>query len=119
MACIAGGVEQWSGRFRLKGDGSPTLPPAVPYRAAQSMHAYLALDARYVLRDVTLDGNTFRDSVSVDRESLIGDLAIGVALSWRGWRVTFSRDFRTKEFSTDPSDGQFGSVTFRRLYGRR
>ena len=78
------------------------------------MHAYVALDARYVLHDITLDGNTWRDSQSVAREELVADLGVGFAMYWQGWKVTFARYFRTKEFKGQSADSELGSITIRR-----
>ena len=97
----------------------PGLENTAPTRMAQfgqrsSMHGYVALDARYVLRDITLDGNTWRDSASIDHEDLVADLGVGFALYWGGWKVTFARYYRTKEFEGQSSGTRLGSLTIRR-----
>jgi hypothetical protein len=79
-----------------------------------SIHGYVAFDARYVLHDITLDGNTWSDSASVEREPLVADVAVGFAAYWRLWKITVARYFRTKEFETEQRDTDFGSITFRR-----
>jgi hypothetical protein len=85
--------------------GSPTRP---------SIHGFMAVDARAVLHDITLDGNTWRDSASVDREPLAAELAIGVALDWRKWQATLGATYRTKEYDTQDQEATFGTLTFRR-----
>jgi hypothetical protein len=95
--------------------GESTAPSrSIGFYRRPSIHAYFALDARYVLHDITLDGNTWRDSASVDREPLVGDVAVGFATYWRGWEITVARYFRSKEFETERRDTDFGSIAFRR-----
>ena len=84
-----------------------------------SIHGYVALDARAVLHDVTLDGNTWRDSASVDREAYVAELSLGVALHWRGWQTALGATYRTKEYETQTGDASFGTLTFRRALERR
>jgi lipid A 3-O-deacylase len=117
------GVELRFGRALPDNFGSaPALPVAentAPtrmsyYSRGPSMHGFVALDARYVLRDITLDGNTWRDSASVAREELVADLGIGFAMYWQGWKITFARYFRTKEFESQTADTKLGSITIRR-----
>ena len=84
-----------------------------------SIHGFMAVDARAVLHDVTLDGNTWRDSASVDREPLAAELAIGVALDWRAWQATLGATYRTKEYETQNREASFGTLTFRRALAHR
>jgi hypothetical protein len=90
--------------------GSPSRP---------SIHGFVAVDARAVLRDITLDGNTWRDSASVDRELFSAELAFGVALDWRRWQATLGATYRTKEYETQASEATFGTLTFRRALAGR
>ena len=100
--------------------GEPTAPSrSIGFYRRPSIHAYVGFDARYVLHDITLDGNTWRDSASVEREPLVADVAVGFAAYWRGWEFTVARYFRTKEFETERRDTAFGSITFRRDVAER
>jgi lipid A 3-O-deacylase len=84
-----------------------------------SIHGFAAVDARAVLHDVTLDGNTWRDSASVDREPLAAEVALGVALDWRAWQATLGATYRTKEYETQDQEASFGTLTFRRVLAPR
>ena len=116
------GVELRFGRALPDNFGSaPTLPVTensapsrLPFYARRSIHGFVALDARYVLHDITLDGNTWRDSPSVAREEFVADFGIGFAMYWEGWKITFARYLRTKEFESQISDTKLGSITIRR-----
>jgi hypothetical protein len=90
--------------------GSPSRP---------SIHGYLAVDARAVLHDITLDGNTWRDSASVDKEPYVAEVELGVALYWRGWQAMLGATYRTREYETQTREASFGTLTFRRALTRR
>jgi hypothetical protein len=90
--------------------GSPTRP---------SIHGFIAVDARAVVHDITLDGNTWRDSASVDRETYVAELTLGVALHWRAWQATLGTVYRTKEYETQNREASFGTLTVRRALAQR
>ncbi len=112
--------------FRLPDDfgSSPVRPagdntaPTESYRVMRgwTWHAFIATDARWVLRDITLDGNTFRDSHGVDKKPLVGEAAIGMALTYNRWKFAFARYFRTREFDGQRSRPSFGSFTISRAF---
>jgi hypothetical protein len=101
--------------------GPPRLEPSLPGSAffepngALSAYIFAGVDGRAVGRNIFLDGNTFENSPSVDKKILVGDLQMGAALQLGGARLSFTHVFRTKEFDTQRSADQFGSVdlTFR------
>lgn len=109
--------------WRLPDDfGSDPLRPsgenAAPRRDAPtrrwSAHVFAAMDARWVLRDITLDGNTVKSSHRVDREPLVADFGYGFAVTRAGWKLAFARYHRTREFEGQPDTPVFGSFTISR-----
>lgn len=78
------------------------------------VHGFVAVDVRYVMHDITLDGNTFKDSASVEREDVVADVGVGVAAHWGNWKVAFARYFRTREFRGQSGEAELGSITIRR-----
>ncbi len=76
-----------------------------------SWYAFAGIDGRWVLRNIFLDGNTFADSHSVDKKSLVGDFVAGVAVTYKDVRIAFTHVMRTKEFDTQTSSDQFGAIT--------
>jgi hypothetical protein len=64
-----------------------------------------------VARDITLDGNTFADSASVDKEPWVGDLQIGLAVIVGQARLTYTHVYRTPEFTAQSGADQFGSLS--------
>lgn len=93
-------------------NAAPSIGPL--YSERMRLHGFIALDVRYVIRDITLDGNTFKDSASVDRKELVADLGIGIAAHWGNWKIAFARYFRTREFRGQDANAELGSITIRR-----
>jgi hypothetical protein len=68
--------------------------------------------ANFVLRDITLDGNTFRDSPSVDKEWFVPAAGVGMAVGNRRFQASFSYLFWGKEFERQSEYTKFGSLAF-------
>ena len=74
------------------------------------IHAFLGVDGRAVLRDIFLDGNTWKDSHSVDKRYFVADMGAGIGISAKWFKVTYGVIYRTKEFKSQSSNGElFGS----------
>lgn len=87
------------------------LDPRVGDRAA-SLFVFAGADGRAVAQDIFLDGNTWKDSASVDKEHLVADIFAGVGLIAGRWQLTATVVHRTKEFETQPDPWtRFGSVS--------
>lgn len=97
--------------------GPPRIRPSVSGSAFYQpdgrwgWYAFAALDGRAVARDVFLDGNTWRDSRSVDKEAFVGDASAGVALIMPFARLTITYTARSREFETQRETAQFGSAS--------
>lgn len=74
------------------------------------IHVFAAVDVRAVLRDVFLDGNTFRDSHSVDKKPFVADFMAGVALIVNRFKISYTYVYRTKEFKTQKDEQVFGAI---------
>lgn len=61
---------------------------------------FIGAEGRAVARNLFLDGNTFEDSHSVDKNSLVGDAQIGFELGWGATRFTVTHLWRSEEFVT-------------------
>ncbi|MGQ0656620.1 MAG: lipid A deacylase LpxR family protein [Chromatiales bacterium] len=73
-------------------------------------HFFAALTGRAVLRDIFLDGNTYEDSHSVEKEDIVGDLILGAGVTWQRLKLTYAHVLRTKEFEGQDEASQYGSV---------
>ena len=75
-------------------------------------YVYASGEARAVARDIYLDGNTWRDSHSVDKRPVVADLNLGLVFAWPRFRFTYTQNYRTKEFYGQPRRDVFGSIGF-------
>lgn len=75
-------------------------------------YVYASGELRAVARDIFLDGNTWRDSHSVDKRPVVADLSLGLVLQWPRFRFAYTQDYRTKEFYGQPRRDVFGSIGF-------
>ncbi len=75
-----------------------------------------SVDGRAVARDITLDGNTFRDSPSIDKKPFVADLIGGVAIGTRHLQLTYAQAIRTKEFDGQNGHQVFGSLSLSYFY---
>ena len=104
----------------LKNDiGPPNISPGFPGAAffsptkgGSSWYVFGGLEARAVAQNIFLDGNTFKDSHSVDKESLVLDLQFGVAYQRNNMRLSYSHVVRSKEFEDQKENASFGSFNF-------
>jgi len=103
----------------LEGDfGPPRVRPALPGSTYFSRpddgfrwYVFAGAEARFVARNIFLDGNTFRSSHSVDKERLVADFQAGISLTYRDVRLAFTHVWRTPEFKDQDDPDRFGSVS--------
>lgn len=75
-----------------------------------------SVDGRAVARDITLDGNTFEDSPSIDKKPFVADLVGGIAIGTRHLQLTYAQALRTKEFEGQDGHQVFGSLSLSYFY---
>lgn len=97
--------------------GPPRLRPSPPgsefFLPTDELgwYVFAGVDGRLVGRNIFLDGNTFRDSPSVDKYWMVGDIQAGIALTYGRWRVAYTQVFRTPEFHGQTGLDRFGALT--------
>jgi hypothetical protein len=99
--------------------GTPTddLDPRVSFRHNFSLFIFGAIDGRAVAHDIFLDGNTFRESRSVNKEPFVADLSAGLGLIAGRWQATYTQVWRTREFKTQREQyDEFASATISLAY---
>ncbi|MDF3056665.1 MAG: hypothetical protein K0R17_880 [Rariglobus sp.] len=107
--------------YRLPSDfGSNLIRPSGDSNALRrppfNLFVFAAVDGRAVARDITLDGNSFRDSPSIDKKPFVADLYAGVAFGTTHWQFTYAQAFRTLEFKGQDDHSVFGSVSVSFFY---
>jgi hypothetical protein len=81
-------------------------------RSGWSFYLYLAADSRLVLRNIFLDGNTFKESHRVKKYPFVAFISTGWALSYKSFCFSYSHILTTKEFKKQPNAHQFASLVF-------
>ena len=106
--------------IRPAGDTEAPADTSDPRYAADgsgfSFHVFAATEGRVVLHDIFLDGNTFSDSHSIDKKTLVGDFVIGASIIYSRFKLSYSQVLRTKEFEGQPSGHNFGSISLSFTY---
>jgi lipid A 3-O-deacylase len=69
-------------------------------------------DGRFVLHNIFLDGNTWRESHRVNKRPFVADVYLGMAAVLKNVEISFRHVFRSREFDDQKSIDSFGSVTF-------
>jgi lipid A 3-O-deacylase len=98
--------------------GAPRIRPSMPggdyFRPATGdglgWYLFAGVEGRVVARNLFLDGNTFVDGPSVDKNLLVGDLQVGAALTWGSTRLSYTQIYRTREYSSQDNPSRFGSL---------
>ena len=75
-----------------------------------SWYGFIGVDGRFVMRNIFLDGNTRKESHSVEKERFVADFRIGVAFQFRHFEIIYSQVARTPEFRRASDPQIFGSL---------
>ncbi len=107
--------------YRLPSDfGSNLIRPSGDSNALRrspfNLFAFAAVDGRAVARDITLDGNSFRDSNSIEKKPFVADLYAGISGGTTRWQLTYAQAFRTHQFKGQEDTSVFGSLSVSFFY---
>lgn len=91
----------------------PNLPGSDFFIPNENFAWYLfaGVEGRAVARNIFLDGNSFRDSPSVEKENLVGGLQAGLAVIIGDTRIAYTHIVRSKEFVGQQKRDEFGALT--------
>lgn len=86
--------------------------------SARSIYFFGSTEVRAVARNIFLDGNTWRDSPSVDKRPVVADFNAGLVYRFpvrlgtiRGLQLAYIQNYRTKEFYGQLKRDVFGSIS--------
>jgi hypothetical protein len=97
--------------------GPPRIRPSLPgsdyfeNAGGWSWYVFAGIEGRGVLRNIFLDGNSFRDSHSVDKKLFVGDIQAGLAVIIGSVRLAYTHILRSKEFDEQDDTDQFGALS--------
>ena len=92
--------------IRAGGGSTPNADALVPFFT----YVFVSAETRAIARDITLDGNTWRASASVPKRPVVADLNLGFAVGSPKFQLTYTQNYRTREFYGQPQRDVFGSV---------
>jgi lipid A 3-O-deacylase len=99
------------------GPAATTSTPVDGRMAAQrawfdlGLYAFARVDGRVVGHNIFLDGNTFGNGPSVDREVFVADISVGAAMNIKNTKLAYAFVYRTKEFREQQDAQVFGTVS--------
>ncbi|MET0293189.1 MAG: lipid A deacylase LpxR family protein, partial [Steroidobacteraceae bacterium] len=97
--------------------GAPRIRPSLPGsaffepREGFGWYVFAGVDGRATAYNIFLDGNTSRESLSVERKPYTVDVQAGAALIINRVRLTYTYVLRSEEFETQTEADKFGSVS--------
>ncbi len=101
----AGGLTLRLGHFPPNDHGPPAIRPSFsgsddfPKGQGWSAYVFGGVEGRVVGRNIFLDGNSFdSDSPSVDKNVLVGETRLGLAVTLGDIRLAYTHVFRSQEF---------------------
>ncbi|MGM0825326.1 MAG: lipid A deacylase LpxR family protein [Pseudomonadota bacterium] len=112
----------YSVRWGDEASGVPTLTPNPGNRhhltgkEGWQWYLFASVEGYYMAQNLTLDGNSFRNSHSVDRKEWVGDVSGGLALAWEDWQVTYAAVARSREFDGQEEQDKFGALTLSKRF---
>jgi hypothetical protein len=112
----AAGASVRVGDFAEDDWGPARIRPAIPgtdrIAAADGFawYASAGIEGRLFGRNIFLDGNSFTDSHSVDKNAYVVDIQLGFTVAIPSARLSLMQVFRTPEFEGQPGADSFGVV---------
>lgn len=83
-----------------------------PILSPWSFYINLSTGGSVVLRDIFLDGNTFEESHSVDKNYLVGYWGYGLSARYRNFSIDYLRTHHSLEYKTQRDYDSFGTLVF-------
>ncbi len=113
---IGWGLPDDFGSDPLRPSGENTAPVLRVPTGEWHWHLFASADVRVVAWNLSLDGNTWKESHSVDKRRLVADFGVGTSVAVRGWKLALAHYWRTREFRGQEARPMFGSVTASRRF---
>jgi len=104
-------------------DNPPRVRPSMPgtgyFQIPENdwgWYLFAGVEGRAVARNIFLDGNSFSDSHSIDKNYFVGDANTGIAFTYKRTRLSYSIAYRTEEFHGQENGAVFGAVSLSYRY---
>jgi len=96
--------------------GMVHMPPPRETSPKFGVYFYGGVHGNFVARDITLDGNTWKNSPSVDKEWFVPAAEVGMSVKCSRLIAAFSYVFWGQEFKNQPEHSEFGAFTVSYLF---
>jgi len=117
LTYFGGGATVRIGQDLQNDFGPPRIRPSIPgsegFTSAGHLTWYFfaGAEGRAVIRNIFLDGNSFRDSHDVRKRTFVGDFQGGITFIWDWIRISYTHVVRTPEFDPQADFDQFGALS--------
>lgn len=104
------------GTFLIRPGGGTPVPvsmgdPRLSTHSNFGLSIFFGTDGRAIARNIFLDGNTWQDSHSIDKNALVADVFAGISGVYKFVQVTYAHVYRTEEFEGQDGGQFFGSIS--------
>ena len=86
-------------------------PRLFPSFQRLGIHVFAGVDARAVARNILLDGNTFRDSHSVDKKPFVAHAMVGIGVLFYRFKISYAYVYQTRAYDTQKEEQEYGAIT--------
>lgn len=93
------------------GVSAPFIGPSISGMHQVGAHVFVSSQVEAVVHDIFLDGSTWKQSNSVDKNFFVADLSLGLAFIFDTLKLTYRHLFRTKQFENQGKGQVIGSLT--------
>jgi len=93
------------------GVSAPVIGGSKPGKTSWGTHLFVSSQIEAIYHDIFLDGNTWRDSQSVDKKPLVADFSVGASYNINMFKVTYRHLFKTEQFDNQKKGQTIGSLT--------
>jgi len=102
--------------IRPGGEALPTLEGSPKTSKRWGVYGFIAFDTRLVIRDIFLDGSTFRPSHSIERHFFLADMTAGIGITAGRVKVSTMYAWLSRRFPAQPRSQVYGSINLFFLY---
>jgi len=88
----------------------PRMPQPTESTNSLRLFAFAGPWVRGVARNIFLDGNTFRDSMSIGKKPFVAEVRAGLGAQYAGYRLAYTYVYQTKEFDGQKNTTDFGEI---------
>jgi len=103
--------------YRLPDDfGTYHMEPTTREKKKFYSYVFTSVDGKCMMRNIFLDGNTFKESPSVEKNNVIFSLSLGACVYFCGNEIIYMYNYKSDEFKAQEYDTEFSSLYLSRYF---